>query len=136
MNVGCLDTAGFAMVRKAVDEAWLRRLECGITACAESTRHHGGDIYGIRNILSQPAIRAFAGSDVAAQCVVPVLGEHAGAVRGIFFDKTARANWPLRWHRDWAIAVNRRVDADGYGPWSVKAGVPQSIHPRRCWRTW
>jgi hypothetical protein len=49
-------------------------------------------------------------------------------VRAIVFDKTAQANWAVGWHQDRTVAVKRRVDADGYGPWSLKRGI-QHVEP-------
>lgn len=44
-------------------------------------------------------------------------------VRVVRFDKTAAANWMVPWHQDRTIAVTERHDAQGFGPWSVKARV-------------
>ena len=44
-------------------------------------------------------------------------------VRSILFDKTQDANWPVIWHQDLTIEVDRVVDLPGYGPWSTKNGV-------------
>lgn len=44
-------------------------------------------------------------------------------VRAILFDKSEAANWALGWHQDRTIAVKKRADVAGYGPWSVKAGL-------------
>lgn len=44
-------------------------------------------------------------------------------VRGILFDKIPAENWTVPWHQDTAIAVAKRVDVVGYGPWSLKDGV-------------
>ncbi len=46
-------------------------------------------------------------------------------VRSILFDKTLDANWPVAWHQDLTITVDRKVDVANYGPWSTKDG---SIH--------
>jgi ectoine hydroxylase-related dioxygenase (phytanoyl-CoA dioxygenase family) len=50
-------------------------------------------------------------------------------VRGLLFDKTPEANWPVPWHQDLTIAVNARTEAPGYGPWTVKGGVPHVRPP-------
>jgi ectoine hydroxylase-related dioxygenase (phytanoyl-CoA dioxygenase family) len=57
-----------------------------------------------------------------------VLGNCAFVTRAILFDKTAQANWNVSWHQDTTIAVRAKVDAPGFGPWSVKAGV-QHVQP-------
>jgi len=58
-----------------------------------------------------------------------VLGARAKPVRAILFDKTALANWRLGWHQDRTIAVKHHADVAGYGPWSIKAGVPNVTPP-------
>ncbi len=45
------------------------------------------------------------------------------AVRAILFDKTRDSNWSLPWHQDRTIAVQERVDIDGFGPWTTKSGL-------------
>src|SRR5262245_7681627 len=54
------------------------------------------DVYGVRNLLEIcPAVRSLAGLPHVRQFVVPILGRGAFAVRAIFFDKVASANWSL-----------------------------------------
>lgn len=50
-------------------------------------------------------------------------------MRALAFDKTAEANWAVGWHQDRTIAVRERVEAPGFGPWSVKDGVPHVEPP-------
>ncbi len=57
-----------------------------------------------------------------------VLGEPARVVRGIYLDKHKDANWKVAWHQDLTIAVKERKDVEGYGPWSMKAGI-QHVQP-------
>ena len=87
-------------------------------------------IYGIRNLLSVvPAIRALADSDSIRSLAEPLLGADAFVMRGLFFDKTPETNWSVAWHQDLAIAVKRKIEVAGFGPWSVKAGVPHALAP-------
>jgi ectoine hydroxylase-related dioxygenase (phytanoyl-CoA dioxygenase family) len=76
----------------------------------------------LRNLVSHPRVSAV---------VAEVLGPHAFAVRGVLFDKHSAANWKVPWHQDLTIAVRRVVPADGYGQWSVKAGIPHVRPPRQ-----
>lgn len=57
-----------------------------------------------------------------------VLGPAACPVRAILFDKSPDTNWSLGWHQDRTIAVRRRVDTPGFGPWSMKRGL-QHVEP-------
>jgi len=51
------------------------------------------------------------------------LGRDAFPVRAICFDKTREANWKVTWHQDVTIAVRKRIETPGYGPWSIKDGL-------------
>ena len=61
--------------------------------------------------------------------VEPVLGRGAFAVRGLYFDKTPETNWNLPWHQDLTIAVCERREVEGFGPWTLKAGIPHVHAP-------
>ncbi len=45
------------------------------------------------------------------------------------FDKTPRSNWKVPWHQDLTIAVSERREVAGFGPWSVKDGLPHVQPP-------
>ncbi|WP_426164406.1 phytanoyl-CoA dioxygenase family protein [Sandarakinorhabdus sp. DWP1-3-1] len=56
--------------------------------------------------------------DIASACC-----EGARPVRAVLFDKTPGSNWFVPWHQDRTIAVQQRVELEGFGPWSVKDGM-------------
>lgn len=58
-----------------------------------------------------------------------ILGPQARAVRAILFDKTAEMNWSLAWHQDRTICVKKRVEVDGFGPWTIKGGMQHVAPP-------
>ena len=79
---------------------------------------------GVRNLLEAvPEARELAGSGAVRALVEPLLGPECFAVRGILFDKTPAAAWKVAWHQDLSIAVRERRGVEGFGPWSLKAGV-------------
>jgi len=104
---------GFAVVPACLDEAAVGRL------CKQfdDTR------YPQRNLLSVPSVQGLAMSRPVREIIEAVLGPRCFAVRGIFFNKTRSSNWKVVWHQDLTIAVRDRRDVDGFGPWTVKAGV-------------
>lgn len=55
--------------------------------------------------------------------VTELIGPKVRPVRGIFFDKTPDANWPVAWHQDLTLALAERHEVDGWTGWSIKAGV-------------
>jgi ectoine hydroxylase-related dioxygenase (phytanoyl-CoA dioxygenase family) len=84
---------------------------------------------GVRNLLDIPEVAELAQSPAIRNLVDPILGQPAFAVRGTLFDKTPEANWKVPWHQDLSIAVQEKLDLDGFGPWSVKAGVVHAQPP-------
>ena len=75
------------------------------------------------NLLSVPSIQALPISGAVREIMETVLGPACFAVRGIFFNKTRSSNWKVVWHQDLTIAVRERKDVNGFGPWTMKAGV-------------
>jgi ectoine hydroxylase-related dioxygenase (phytanoyl-CoA dioxygenase family) len=116
---------GFAIVEGVLDEAEVSVL----LRALESARHRSslsmrGEVFAVRNLLSVlPAITELAKSLRIRQLVRSCLGEGFFPVRGLLFDKVPGANWKVPWHQDVTIAVQSKIDADGFGPWSTKAGV-------------
>jgi ectoine hydroxylase-related dioxygenase (phytanoyl-CoA dioxygenase family) len=85
---------------------------------------------GVRGVIGRS--RPFA--DIVASRFVrgviePILGPDAFPVRSLLFDKSPDANWDVPWHQDTTIAVERKADVQGFGPWSVKVGVPHVRPP-------
>jgi hypothetical protein len=72
------------------------------------------DVEPIAHLLRRGgAIGAIAGN---------LIGTKARPVRAILLDKSPDSNWRLGWHQDRTIAVQQRINVDGFGPWSVKSG--------------
>ena len=88
-----------------------------------SVRTRGG-VFAVRNLLDvSPEVPRLASSPAVRRLVEAVLGPECIPVRGILFDKIPGANWKVPWHQDVTIAVRDRVEAEGFGPSSIKAGV-------------
>ncbi|MEO0559851.1 MAG: phytanoyl-CoA dioxygenase family protein [Bacteroidota bacterium] len=124
-----LERDGYAIVRDVADEATVRSLRSSFEAEGDDTIQRGGAVYARRMALELSAVREWALSTPALHLARSVLGADARPVRGVLFDKRAEANWPVPWHQDLTIAVQTRIDLDGYGPWSVKAGTPHVQPP-------
>src|SRR5436190_8824773 len=126
-----LDRDGFAILDRVLTPARMAEL-------IEATRtyslggHDGlldrrGEVYGGRDLLWRiTEVRRLARSPALLAIVEPILGRGAFAVRGLFFDKTPTANWNLPWHQDLTIAVQARRDVPGFGPWTLKGGIPHA----------
>lgn len=116
---------GFAVLDRVIEPGRVDELLQEIAGIDNVASHRAG----IRNLLNLvPLIRLLANSDPFHSIVRSVLGDEARVVRGIYFDKHKDANWKVLWHQDLTIAVRARIDVDGYGPWSIKAGI-QHVQP-------
>ena len=119
VDLGMIEREGYIILEGFLSDrevAGLKdRVECNIVPDARRG--------GVRNLLDIPTMRALADSPAVRAVVDSILGAHAKPVRGILFDKTGDANWKVPWHQDVTIAVAARIEAEGYGPWSVNAGL-------------
>ena len=122
---------GYFVRDGVVSDEEVQRLRVAVDAIpnGEEVRRKRG-VYGVRNLLEIcPAVRELATQACVRQFVTPLLGEHAFAVRAVFFDKVPDANWSLFWHQDNVIAVQDRHEVPGFVAWSQKAGVWQVQPP-------
>ena len=124
---------GFAVIDRVLDERALSSLEQGLAAVGSGAGVlRRGGVYAIRNLLEVlPAARSLARSTAVRALAEPVLGVDCFPVRGVLFDKTPAAPWKVAWHQDLTIAVRERLDVEGFGPWSIKAGVTHVQPPAR-----
>ena len=117
-----LNDDGAQLFAQALDEPACSRLEAALGALPTSKPGvRIGDGHQLKPFLDPAGpIGAIAAS---------VLGDEARPVRAVLFDKTAERNWALGWHQDRTIVVKERMNADGYGPWTVKSGLIQVEPP-------
>lgn len=115
-----IEQHGFAVIENALTrleaEDWARTFGAASGA-------------GRRGLLALPEVAAFARSESLLKLVRLYVGDEAFPVRAIYFDKSAEANWMVAWHQDLTVAVRSRVEVPGFGPWSVKEGVPHVQAP-------
>jgi hypothetical protein len=127
-----LDDHGFTILSAVISSKAVGQLVEAVGAARPAdaaARVKGDRVYALRNLLTVPAMQELADSPAVRRLVEPVLGPAARVVRGLLFDKTPGANWKVAWHQDLSIAVRRRVEIAGFGPWSIKAGVPHVQPP-------
>jgi ectoine hydroxylase-related dioxygenase (phytanoyl-CoA dioxygenase family) len=121
-----VDADGFALAARAAGDEAIEAVLADLANDARRTRA------GVRGVLDRPSVRALA--DSLAALAGSVLGGPAFPYRATLFDKSARANWLVSWHQDTALPVVARLDAPGWGPWTMKAGVLHAIAPAEALR--
>lgn len=80
-------------------------------------------------MLRVPAVAELARSRRLLELVQPFLTDEPRPVRAIYFNKSADSNWLVAWHQDLTLALRERREVEGFGPWSVKDGVPHVQPP-------
>jgi hypothetical protein len=91
------------------------------------------DVFAIRNLLGEiPALREQLLTPTMRQLLAVLFPDATPHLtKAIYFDKPAGSNWLVAWHQDVMIAVNRRLDLPGYGPWTNKQGEVAMLPPRQ-----
>jgi hypothetical protein len=115
-----LETAGFAILRAVIDAAEREALLTALGPVSGAGR---------RGIGAIPEVANFARSTTILELIRPYFRSEPKLVRGIYFDKSAESNWFVGWHQDMTIAVRQRREIAGFGPWSVKDGIPHVQPP-------
>lgn len=127
-----LETKGFAVLENVIDREIISELSVHLAEVRHNyaVSRRGDVAYGIRDLLNvAPAVRDLAHSPHIRNLVDTVSGKGARVIRAIFFDKTPEANWKVTWHQDLTIAVCQKKEVEGFGGWSVKAGVLHTQPP-------
>jgi Phytanoyl-CoA dioxygenase (PhyH) len=130
----CFDRDGVAIIDTVLPPGRVVQLIELTRSCSSNPREgvfeRGGEVYGVRDLIWRiPEIRRLAESRELLEIAEAVVGPGAFVVRGLFFDKTLSTNWNLPWHQDLTIAVRARRTVAGFGPWTLKAGIPHVHAP-------
>ena len=84
---------------------------------------------GIRHALGLAPVAGIARQAQVIGLARAVIGPEAFPFRATLFDKSPQSNWLVVWHQDTALPLGRRIDAPGWGPWSVKEGIHYAHAP-------
>jgi hypothetical protein len=84
---------------------------------------------GRRGLLALPAVAELARSPRLLDLIRPYLASEPFPVRTIYFDKSADTNWLVPWHQDLTLSLRASAEVPGFGPWSIKDGIPHVQPP-------
>ena len=119
-----MSDVGFSIFENVLSAQACAQLAKAFEDIASLRRHAGA-----RNLMSNPAISAFAYDSRLLQLASRTLGAHATPFRATLFDKSKTSNWHVLWHQDRALPLATRVDSTEWGPWSTKSGVLYALAP-------
>ena len=118
-----LEHDGFALVPSVLNTAEVERLRVALGPVNGAGR---------RGLLGLPVVAALARSARLLDLVRPHLHADSVPVRALYFDKSPDANWLVPWHQDLTLAMRARAESPGFGPWSMKDGIPHVQPPVAC----
>ena len=115
-----IEQHGFAVVPRAIEADEQRELLATLGPVSGAGR---------RGLLALSAIADLARSARLLDLVRPHLPSEPFPVRAIYFDKSPDTNWLVPWHQDLTLALRARAEVSGFGPWSMKDGIPHVQPP-------
>jgi len=124
MNTLNIDSDGVAIKTHFVSADKIDAIISDISQYLTEANNYGTNNYGIRNAEKKfHRVGEMAKSSLFIDLAASILHAQPKIVRVIYFDKTPSQNWLVTWHQDKTVAVTRKVDIPGWGPWSVKDGT-------------
>ncbi len=114
---------GFTSIENVFTGTEINSLALEIEAADKSnvTFRKTDDLFAIRQFLKEvPSVSQIIFNDSLKEIIKDLLGEGYFVVKSIYFDKPEKSNWFVAWHQDLTISVNKKIDIEGYGPWTVK----------------
>jgi len=114
---------GFTVIEQVFSdeelEAIIHSIEHADTS--KATFRKSADLFAIRQFLKEvPQSLPFIFVEKLNSIIGNLFGKDYIVVKSIYFDKPGESNWFVSYHQDLTISVDKKVDMEGFGPWSVK----------------
>lgn len=79
------------------------------------------DLFAVRQFLKEvPEIKSLVFNDNVKAIIRELFGEKYFVVKSIYFDKPETSNWYVAYHQDLTISVDKKLEMQGFGPWTTK----------------
>ncbi len=88
---------------------------------AKENFRKSSDLFAIRQFLKEvPETVQLIFTDNLKNIIQKLFGDNFFVVKSIYFDKPEASNWYVSFHQDLTISVDKKIEVDGFGPWTVK----------------
>ncbi|MBL4674970.1 MAG: phytanoyl-CoA dioxygenase family protein [Mucilaginibacter sp.] len=114
---------GHAVVKDVFNAAELSAILAAIADAdkTNNTFRKTDALFAIRQVLKEvPALTKLIFNERFKAVIDNLFGDGYFVVKSIYFDKPPTSNWFVAWHQDLTISVDKRIELNGYGPWTVK----------------
>lgn len=88
---------------------------------SKSTFRKSANLFAIRRFLKEiPAALPIIFNDKLKSVITEFIGSGYFIVKSIYFDKPEQSNWFVSYHQDLTISVDKKIELENYGPWTIK----------------
>ncbi len=118
-----IEENGFTIISSIFSEEEITNLIQTIdsTESSKSTFRKSADLFAVRQFLKEiPDTKKIIFNEKFIHLIRILLGENYFVVKSIYFDKPEDSNWFVSYHQDLTISVDKKIQLDNYGPWTVK----------------
>lgn len=122
---------GFAVIEQVFTEDEIASIAKVIESAdtSKATFRKSADLFAIRQFLKEvPQALPLVFAEKLNSVISNLFGTDYFLVKSIYFDKPGESNWFVAYHQDLTISVDRKMNLEGFGPWSVK-GDQYAVQP-------
>ncbi len=114
---------GFTIINDVFSEKEINQIIDVINSIdtSKETFRKSEDLFAIRQFLKEvPESHQLIFNDTIKKIINEIFGNNYFVVKSIYFDKPEKSNWYVSYHQDLTISVDKKLDLQGFGPWTTK----------------
>ncbi|MES2285878.1 MAG: phytanoyl-CoA dioxygenase family protein [Bacteroidota bacterium] len=114
---------GFAVIENIFSPKEVEQILAAVDNAdkSKSTFRKSTNLFAIRQFLKEvPIAIPLIFNDNLKNLINRLFGSDYFLVKSLYFDKPEQSNWFVAYHQDLTISVDKKLDLDNYGPWTVK----------------
>jgi hypothetical protein len=90
---------------------------------SKPTFRKSSDLFAIRQFLKEvPQTLPLIFIEKLNGLINEIFGCDYFVAKSIYFDKPEASNWFVSYHQDLTISVDKKLEVEGFGPWTIKQG--------------
>ncbi|MBY0425616.1 MAG: phytanoyl-CoA dioxygenase family protein, partial [Cytophagales bacterium] len=123
MNIAEIAENGYTSLSNIYNSSEIDQLlfEIEHTNKSKDTFRHSKDLFAIRQFLKElPQTIELIFNENLRSIIKTMFGEDYFVVKSIYFDKPESSNWYVSYHQDLTISVDKKIEIENFGPWTVK----------------
>jgi ectoine hydroxylase-related dioxygenase (phytanoyl-CoA dioxygenase family) len=123
LKINRLKEDGFTIINNIYSSTEIDQLISIINQAdqSKSTFRKSANLFAIRQFLKEiPAALPIIFNDKLKSVIAEFMGSDYFIVKSIYFDKPEQSNWFVAYHQDLTISVDKKIELENYGPWTIK----------------